>query len=465
MAKMTLHIGANISGLQSALGRAKSMITGWAGALGGALTAGGMAMFAKSAIDAADAVADGSKKLGISAESYQKLSYAAEQSGASMDSVSIAFKKMSSVISDAMGGNQTAINSLAKLGVSIDDLKNKSPDRQFAVIADALNSVTDATDKAAYAQDLFGKGGMELIPMIANYKELGLELENIGGIMSDEAVAAADAFNDSMNKLATTLKSGLVNSGFVEWLADVAEGLNGVVSNGNKLGGKSGIFGKGSSASYGTSGGVGSFFSNLKDAYFGESEGQKLVTTATTQEQKDAGLKAKSDKQDYAAKAEEMKKKEAIEKGLEPYAKEQAKLRAEVDKEQEAVDASIKALQQKIAIQKLVNDGKEREAAIQEAINDAESKGALTDEQRAAISQGTGELFDLSQKSDKVKPVDMEMPISTDAVKRIGGSIGGAMDNVGQKQVNLLDQIKQGIQSLDNKTKYTTGDSGGNVWP
>lgn len=474
MPKMTLHIGANISGLQSALGKAKNMITGWAGALGGALSAAGLAMFAKKAIDAADAVADGSKKLGISAESYQKLSYAAEQSGASMDSVATAFKKMSSTISDAMAGNKTAIDSLAKLGVSIDDLKGKSPDQQFAIIADALNSVTNATDKAAYAQDVFGKSGTELTAMIANYKDLGDELETASGLMSNEAVEAANKFNDAINTLSKSLTSGLVNSGLVQWLADVAEGINGVVSNANKLGGKTGIFGKGNSSAYGANGATGGFFSNLKDAYFGESEGQKLTTVDTAAEKakleankkkfEETGKTTAERKSEKQENAERIKHQAAALKQAEEEAKAYEKRMNLEGKQNQSVKDSIKALDEKIAKQKLINEGKLREAAIQEAINDAESDAgrSLTAEEYDAISSRAGSLYDQTHKV-KTKTVDMVAPAVSDAVQRIGGSIGNAQ-NTGKQQVDLLKMISDGIKSLDQKTTYDVG-GGTSVWP
>ncbi|HCE46168.1 MAG TPA: hypothetical protein DET40_21700 [Lentisphaeria bacterium] len=471
MPKLRLEIGASISGLKSALGQAKNLISGWAGTLGAGLGAAGLALFAKSAIDAADAVADGSKKLGISAEAYQKLAYASEQSGSSMESVQAAFKKMSSVISDAFAGNETAINTLAKLGVSLDDLRGKSPDQQFSVIADALNQVTNATDKAAYAQDVFGKSGADLNVMINNYKELGQELEDMGGIMSNEAVQAADKFNDAINQLKTSLVSGLVNSGLVVWLADVAEGMNAVVSSANRLGGEKGITAPGNA---GYRGGVAGFFGNLKDAYFGEAEGTQLRTNDTAADLaklaankkkfEETGKTTTERKDEKAEKAELLKKQEAINKELEAYGKEQAKLLAEGLKEQEQIDGSIQALNQKIAIQKLINEGKAKEAAIQEAINEASSKGALSDEQRASITQSAGELFDLSKKADTSKAVDMSPAQISDSVSRIGGSIGGASAvNYMKDQLTTQKQIYEALNNI--KSGMMNPDKGLAIWP
>ncbi|HCE42296.1 MAG TPA: hypothetical protein DET40_01955 [Lentisphaeria bacterium] len=471
MPKLRLEIGASISGLKSALGQAKGMISGFAGTLGAGLGAAGLALFAKSAIDAADAVADGSAKLAISAESYQKLKYAAEQSGSSMESVQTAFKKMSSVISDAFAGNETAIGTLNKLGVSLQDLQGKSPDEQFAVMADALNDVSNATDKAAYAQDIFGKSGADLNIMIRDYKALGQELEDMGGIMSNEAVEAANKFNDAINQLKTSLTTGLVNSGLVQWLADVAEGMNAVVSMGNKLGGDKGITAPGNA---GYRGGVAGFFANMKDGIFGEAEGTQLITNDTAADKaklaankkkfEETGKTTTERKEEKAEKAELLKKQDAINKALEEYDKEQKKLLAEGLKEQEQIEGSINALNQKIAIQKLINEGKEKEAAIQEAINEASSKGALSDEQRASITQSAGELFDLSKKADVTKAIDMTPAQISDSVSRIGGSIGGASAvNYMKDQLTTQKQIYEALNNI--KSGMMNPDKGLAIWP
>lgn len=459
MAKMTLHIGANISGLQSALGKAKNMITGWAGALGGMFTAAGFVAFGKSAIEAADAVADGSKRVGLSAEEYQKLSYAAKQTGTDMSGVEAAFKKMSSTVADARNGNKQAIDTLAKLGISIDDLKGKSPDQIFSLVADALNMVADATDKAALAQDVFGKGGMQIIPMLGTYKELGQDISDAGGVMSNEAVAAADALCDSLNKLATVLKAGFIESGFVKWLTDVVNLLNDV----NKMGGVFQVIAENFSDVE-----MEEAKARILDETIRQKNKEHQMGTKGPDKELEAANQKRIEEKNRRQKIEDTKNNSGAQEGLDYAAKESARMEAEgkaiIDKQNQSVKDSVSELQKKIDIQKMVNAGKEKEAAIQEAINDAESKAgrSLSEEEKAAVSAGAGSLYDLSQK-DKTKTVDMVAPAVSDAVQRIGGSIGNAQ-NTGKQQVDLLKMISDGIKSLDQKTTYDVG-GGTSVWP
>lgn len=464
MAKMTLHIGANISGLKSALGRAKSAITGFAGAIGAGLSAAGLVMFVKSAIDAADAVADGSKRIAISAEAYQKISYAAKQSGTDMGSVESAFKKMSATVEDASSGNKMAQETIAKLGISMDELKGKSPEQLFELMADALNQVSDETQKAALAQEVFGKGGMQLIPMLGSYKELGQEIADTGGIMSNEAVAAADAFNDSMERLKTTLMSGLVNSGFINWLNDVVKAFDEV----SKAGGAFKIVAEDLANISGEES-----FSNILDDEIRSRNKKKQMGVKGSDKELEKAVKERNEKQkskiDRAAKAEEFKKMQEVNKELEKYGKEQKKLEAEGIKEEQSISESIKALQEKIDVQKLINAGKEKEAAIQEAINAAENKAGrkLSDvsydggpSELEKVKSLAGESFDLSKKVTTTLP---DAPVITDAVKRIGGSIGGANSAVGNAQLETQKSILGKLTEVSN-AMGGLANMGGNSW-
>jgi hypothetical protein len=186
--------------------------------------------FVKGIIDMGDAIGKASQRIGTSAESWQKLTYAAERSGASAGDVETAFKKMSSTIFDAGRGLKSGQDALAALGLNYDKISKLSPEQQFAEIAKRLNLVTDATDKAAIAQDLFGRSGTMLIPMLGNYEQLGERLKDIGGVMSNESVKASEDFNDAVKDLSLSVKGLVHDTGLIEWLASVAKGISNVNS-------------------------------------------------------------------------------------------------------------------------------------------------------------------------------------------------------------------------------------------
>jgi hypothetical protein len=513
MSKMTLEIGASITGLQAALNKAKSLMSSFGssiksamGSVGGQLAGifgtGALIAFGKSAIDSAAQVAEGSKKLGLSAEEYQKLAYAAKQTGTDMDEVGAAFKKMSNVVTGAIAGDKAAIATLNSLGISLDEVKGKSPQQLFELMADALNQVTDSTQKAAYAQDIFGKGGMALIPMLDSFKALGKEAEAAGIIMSGEAVEAAHEFEKAMSKLSETLKADVVNSGLINWLKMAADGMTAIVQGTENIAAKAGVVtkeamiknaeGKEEARVSGMSGWekfkyyampggdtmskedrdkINKMFPNGAETYSPPIK-QEDVSAAV-----DAKKKAEDEKIDRRAAADEFKKMQEVNKELEEYGKEQKKLEAEGIKEEQSIAGSIKALQEKIDLQKLINAGKLKEAAIQEAINQAEDKAGrkLSSEsydggpsELEKVKSLAGESFDSLQKADKTKPLDMTPAQITDSVARIGGSIGGA-NGVNYAKDQLTTQ-KQIYEKLNNIASGMLDQSkglgmGGAVWP
>ena len=52
------------------------------------------------------------------------------------------------------------------LGLSAEQFKGLSPEQQFQLVANALGGVEDASTRAALAQDVFGKAGTSLTPVV-----------------------------------------------------------------------------------------------------------------------------------------------------------------------------------------------------------------------------------------------------------------------------------------------------------
>src|SRR4029453_646694 len=72
----------------------RSALLSTAGTLGVAFSVNTLKNFALGVIETAGTIGDLSEKLGVSAEAVQRWGYAAEQSGASMETVDSAIKKM-----------------------------------------------------------------------------------------------------------------------------------------------------------------------------------------------------------------------------------------------------------------------------------------------------------------------------------------------------------------------------------
>lgn len=171
-----------------------------AGAAGGALL--GVATKASETTDRIDKM---SQKLGMSKEGFQEWDYILGQNGISIDGLQGGIKTLTNMTDELSKGSKTATDSFGRLGLSFDDLKGKSQEEIFNLTIDKLMQVEDETQRAALANDLLGRSGAELAPLLnqgaEGAEELRKRAHELGLVLSDDAVNAGVVFGDTMDDL------------------------------------------------------------------------------------------------------------------------------------------------------------------------------------------------------------------------------------------------------------------------
>ena len=168
---------------------------------GGIVAAGAIAsrVFAK----VGDDLDKMSKRTGIAVESLSAFTFAAEQSGASLQTFERGIQGMQRALFDASRGLATQIDTLERLGLTYDQLKNLSPEQQFITLADRLSKVSDMTTRAGIAMQIFGRAGRQLLPLFENgaagLKEFRDQAEKLGLIFSTKSASAAAELTDTLN--------------------------------------------------------------------------------------------------------------------------------------------------------------------------------------------------------------------------------------------------------------------------
>lgn len=210
------RLGKFKNGATKALGAVQKAAKGLA--IGGAAAIGGFAIAGiKNFADLGDQLDKMSRRTGISVETLGELKFAAEQSGASLETVEKATKRMASTILDADMGLSTATDALDALGISVQQLQGLNPDAQFQLLASALSQVDNASTKAALAQDIFGKSGTELLPLFdagaRGMAALRKQARDLGVVMSTDAARSAADFKDAQNELKSALSGVFLSIG------------------------------------------------------------------------------------------------------------------------------------------------------------------------------------------------------------------------------------------------------------
>lgn len=177
-----------------------------------------------------------SARTGFSAQALSELDHAAQASGTSLETVEKGIRGMSKVLLTAQQGSKGAIEKLAELGLTVDDLAGKTPEKQFEKMAAAVSSIEDPSRRAAAAMAVFGKAGSDMLPLFANgvsgMNALRQEAVDLGITLSDEDAAAAAELTDALGRLQEQFKAIITRIGAAVAgpLTDFADKLKGNLS-------------------------------------------------------------------------------------------------------------------------------------------------------------------------------------------------------------------------------------------
>ena len=199
-----------------------------------ALAAGGFLLhLGTKAAAAGDRFEKMSKRTGVAAEELSTLEFAAERSGTTLDVVEKSLARLARNARDASEGTGEAKVSFEKLGIELetaDGLLRPTEDILLD-IADAMGDLDSDTSRAAEAQILLGRSGVQMLPLLLEGKEgiagLQEQARTLGLQFSTTESVQGAAFEDRMTDLKGVL-GGLgrtVGMAFIPAMTSVAEGL------------------------------------------------------------------------------------------------------------------------------------------------------------------------------------------------------------------------------------------------
>lgn len=176
------------------------------------LVTGGMYMMSKSTYDYGEAHLKVAKQTGLTVEQSQKLAYAAEQEFADFDTLTRSLPILTKYMGYARDGMDTYKREFDKMGITVTDSEGnlRSVYDVFMEMSDYMSdNGISAQEKTATAMGLLGRRGAELVPFLGlgrkGLEELGVELENTRGVMSQAEAETMKRFNDNLLKLKTTM--------------------------------------------------------------------------------------------------------------------------------------------------------------------------------------------------------------------------------------------------------------------
>ncbi len=190
--------GAFSSSTLLAAGAAAGLVVGLAAATGSAVN------FVNGMGDAAEKTQNLADRLGVSISLTQKWQAMARIAGVSIDSLAGASRAMGAALEDSAGSGAKVSDALRKMGVATYDTSGNQRE-MGAVLADtlvALSKISNNSERVFLAQAVLTRGAArELLPLIANYKELSATVANLGVGDNEGLVKALGKANDEVDKL------------------------------------------------------------------------------------------------------------------------------------------------------------------------------------------------------------------------------------------------------------------------
>lgn len=195
-----------------------------------------------SSVQALAAQNDLAQTLGTTQAQLVALRRAADLSGVSHETLEKAAKKLNNTIGEGQAGNKAANETFARMGLTADRLAAMPLDERFAAISRSVSGLATQTERAALMQDVFGKSGQDLLPMMQDSGEtLRYAAEQTvawGTALSELDMAQVAEADDRMSDVRTTV-DGLQNqlaTAFAPTITVVSERLVQAAQSGRGFG-------------------------------------------------------------------------------------------------------------------------------------------------------------------------------------------------------------------------------------
>jgi len=231
-------VGKKISGFSKGIGGKVSSLTGIISSASSAIASFGIFKMAEGISNVGDEIAKTARVIGMSTDAFQKFRYIGERSGVSIDEMDLALKKLTVNLGKNADGT---IETLARLGISIDDMKSASPDDVLSIIAEGFKNIESPSERASIAVDLFGKSGAKMVNVLEEGKDgisrLGNEATKLGYVLSGSVLDSSEELNDQILNMQTSFKAigNSMSAKFMPMVSKAVVGLTDFIIDNNRL--------------------------------------------------------------------------------------------------------------------------------------------------------------------------------------------------------------------------------------
>jgi hypothetical protein len=198
-----------------------------------AFSAHAIASYVGRTIEWGDALKGLSERLGITTRDLQVLQKVAERSNTSIEAIASAFRNLNVAKGQAGQGKGEAYDAFIAVGVTPDELKQKSAAELWSIIGARIGDATQDATKFAAVLRLLGKSADSVLPaMRQSISEIGDEMERTGRIVDEKVISELAQAKNQIDDFKTTMTT--VGAPI---LGTMSAGIAGIAAYGKAFGG------------------------------------------------------------------------------------------------------------------------------------------------------------------------------------------------------------------------------------
>jgi hypothetical protein len=174
-------------------------------ALAGVASLSGALAKAGKALRDFDDIADTSRTLGLTTKAFQTLGFAALEAGVSQEKLNSSLGIFAKNVGLAKTGQGALVAGLKELNPELlqNIINADSQAERLNIVADAMQAAGSATERAALATTIFGKGGLEMVRILekgaAGLGDFAKRAAELGIIVPDDVLQRAGALADQLD--------------------------------------------------------------------------------------------------------------------------------------------------------------------------------------------------------------------------------------------------------------------------
>lgn len=198
-------------------------------ALGATAALGAVGVAVQKVSARGDEIAKLTRQIGFGSDAFQELEFAAGRAGVEASTFRSSISALSKRVGELQAGRGQLSTFLGESELGKQLKAAKDTEEAFKLVTDAIARVEDPTKKAALASAAFSRAGLPII-RLANEGSEGIaklreEARRFGDILSDQALADSERFQDSLTNLKASVGGVVaqVTSGLLPVVKDIAD--------------------------------------------------------------------------------------------------------------------------------------------------------------------------------------------------------------------------------------------------